>query len=125
MSHPPYPTGGCLHRWAMALTAVCRAQGSDQKPVSLIPSTTIMNGEMPMKKIIAVKNTVASRITAGLTRFVRDNRGEGYLDMAMKILIVVVVGAAILAIMNVAMPNLFQSLINKISGELTKVTVLP
>ena len=78
-----------------------------------------------MKKIIAVKNTVAARITANLTRFARDNRGEGYLDMAMKILIVVVVGAAILAIMNVAMPNLFQSLINKISGELTKVTVLP
>lgn len=78
-----------------------------------------------MKKIIAVKNTVASRITASMTRFARDNRGEGYLDMAMKILIVVVVGAAILAIMNTAMPNLFQSLINKISGELVKVTVLP
>ncbi len=78
-----------------------------------------------MKKIIAVKNTVASRMTANLTRFARDNRGEGYLDMAMKILIVVVVGAAILAIMNTAMPNLFQSLINKISNELVKVTVLP
>lgn len=78
-----------------------------------------------MKKIIAVKNTVASRITATMTRFARDNRGEGYLDMAMKILIVVVVGAAILAIMNTAMPNLFQSLINKISNELVKVTVLP
>lgn len=78
-----------------------------------------------MKKTIAVKNTVASRITANLTRFARDNRGEGYLDMAMKILIVVVVGAAILAIMNTAMPNLFQSLINKISNELVKVTVLP
>ena len=78
-----------------------------------------------MKKINAVKNTVASRITANLTRFARDNRGEGYLDMAMKILIVVVVGAAILAIMNTAMPNLFQSLINKISNELVKVTVLP
>ena len=78
-----------------------------------------------MKKINAVKNTVASRITANLTRFARDNRGEGYLDMAMKILIVVVVGAAILAIMNTAVPNLFQSLINKISNELVKVTVLP
>ena len=78
-----------------------------------------------MKKIIAVKNTVASRITASMTRFARDNRGEGYLDMAMKILIVVVVDAAILAIMNTAMPNLFQSLINKISNELVKVTVLP
>lgn len=39
-----------------------------------------------MKKIIAVKNTVASRITATVTRFARDNRGEGYLDMAMKII---------------------------------------
>jgi len=78
-----------------------------------------------MKKIIAARNTVASRITASLNRFASDNRGEGYLDMAMKILIVVVVGAAILAIMNTAMPNLFQSLINKISNELVKVTVLP
>lgn len=78
-----------------------------------------------MKKSNAVKNTVASRINSTLTRFARDNRGEGYLDMAMKILIVVVVGAAILAIMNTAMPNLFQSLINKISNELVKVTVLP
>lgn len=78
-----------------------------------------------MKKIIAVKNTVASRLTASLNHFASDNRGEGYLDMAMKILIVVVVGAAILAIMNTAMPNLFQSLINKISNELVKVTVLP
>ena len=78
-----------------------------------------------MKKINAVKNTVASRITATMTRFAKDNRGEGYLDMAMTILIVVVVGAAILAIMNTAMPNLFQSLINKISNELVKVTVLP
>ena len=30
-----------------------------------------MNGEMPMKKINAVKNTVASRITATMTRFAR------------------------------------------------------
>lgn len=60
-----------------------------------------------------------------LKTLVRDRRGEGYLDMAMKILIVVVIGAAILAIMNVAMPDLFQSLIDKITGELNNVTVLP
>lgn len=64
-------------------------------------------------------------LRAGLTTLARDRRGEGYLDMAMKILIVVVIGAAILAIMNVAMPDLFQSLIDKISGELNNVTVLP
>lgn len=66
-----------------------------------------------------------SSFRAGLKKLSRDNRGEGYLDMAMKILIVVVIGAAILAIMNVAMPNLFQSLIDKITGELNNVTVLP
>jgi len=43
----------------------------------------------------------------------------------LKILIVVVIGAAILAIMNTAMPGLFQSLIQKITGELTNVSVLP
>lgn len=64
-------------------------------------------------------------LRVGLTTLARDRRGEGYLDMAMKILIVVVIGAAILAIMNVAMPDLFQSLIDKISGELNNVTVLP
>ena len=64
-------------------------------------------------------------LRADLTTLARDRRGEGYLDMAMKILIVVVIGAAILAIMNTAMPNLFQSLIDKITGELNNVTVLP
>ena len=58
-------------------------------------------------------------------RFVTEEKGEGFLDVAMKILIVVVIGAAILLIMNAAMPNLFQDLINKISGELTNVNVLP
>lgn len=60
-----------------------------------------------------------------LKKLSNDNRAEGYLDVAMKILIVVVVGAAILAIMNTAMPGLFQSLIQKITGELTNVSVLP
>lgn len=59
------------------------------------------------------------------TKFITDQRGEGFLDVAMKILIVVVVGAAILAIMNAAMPGLFQNLIDKVSGTLTGITVLP
>ncbi|MEG1513389.1 MAG: DUF6133 family protein [Clostridia bacterium] len=67
---------------------------------------------------LAVLRTNLKNLTA-------DKSGEGYLDMAMKILIVVVIGAAILAIMNTAMPNLFQSLIDKITSELTNVTVLP
>ena len=58
-------------------------------------------------------------------RFLKDQSGEGFLDVAMKILIVVVIGAAVLLIMNTAMPALFQDLIDKISGELTGINVLP
>lgn len=57
-------------------------------------------------------------------RFRRNQRGEAYLDMALKILIVVVIGAAILAIMNAAMPDLFQGLIEKISSELTGIDIV-
>ena len=85
-----------------------------------------------MNKMISVKNrienTINNRIAAlqtSVKQFSKDERGEGYLDMAMKILIVVVVGAAILAIMNTAMPTLFQNLINKVSEELTNIDVLP
>jgi hypothetical protein len=60
-----------------------------------------------------------------VNRFLKDQSGEGFLDVAMKILIVVVIGAAVLLIMNTAMPALFQDLIDKISGELTGINVLP
>jgi hypothetical protein len=43
----------------------------------------------------------------------------------MKILIVVVIGAAVLLIMNTAMPNLFSGLIERVSSELTGIDVLP
>ena len=45
--------------------------------------------------------------------------------MAMKILIIVVIGAAILAIMNTAMPTLFHNLIDKVSSQITGITILP
>lgn len=60
-----------------------------------------------------------------LKKFAQDQSGEGFLDVAMKILIVVVIGAAILLIMNTAMPSLFSGLIERISGELTNIDVLP
>jgi hypothetical protein len=67
--------------------------------------------------LLKIKNTV--------NRFVSDKKGEAFLDVAFKILIVVVIGAAILAIMNAAMPDLFQGLIDKIAGQLTGIDVLP
>jgi len=67
--------------------------------------------------MLKIKNTVK--------RFVSEKKAEGFLDVAMKILIVVVIGAAILLILNAAMPDLFQNLIDKVSGELTGIDVLP
>jgi len=69
--------------------------------------------------------TITYRIRNTFRGLASDRRGDGYLDLAMKILIVVVVGAAILLILNAAMPNLFSDLIEKVSGELTNVNVLP
>ncbi len=65
------------------------------------------------------------KIKKTVKRFISEKKAEGFLDVAMKILIVVVIGAAILLILNAAMPDLFQNLIDKISGELTGVNVLP
>lgn len=78
---------------------------------------TFKKGENHMRKMLKVKNTVR--------RFVSEKKGDGFLDVAFKILIVVVIGAAILLILNAAVPNLFSGLIEKISGELTGVDVLP
>ena len=67
--------------------------------------------------MLKIKNTVK--------RFAIEKKAEGFLDVAMKILIVVVIGAAVLLILNAAVPDLFSGLIDKISGELTGVDVLP
>lgn len=58
-------------------------------------------------------------------RMVWDESGEAYLDMAMKILITVVVGAAILAIMRDAIPQLFADLIGRVSAEIDRITIIP
>ena len=45
--------------------------------------------------------------------------GEGYLDVLIKILITVIIGAALLALMRVAIPELFNDIINKIKSVFT------
>jgi len=67
--------------------------------------------------MLKIKNTIR--------RFVTEKKAEGFLDVAMKILIVVVIGAAVLLILNAAVPDLFDGLIQKISGELTGINILP
>lgn len=45
--------------------------------------------------------------------------GEGYLDVLIKILITVIIGAALLALMRVAIPELFNDIIDKIKNVFT------
>ena len=78
-----------------------------------------------MNMIAMKKNSIRNRITSTIQNFMQDRKGEGYLDVAMKILITVVLGAAILAILNTAVPGLFTDMINKISTEWANVTILP
>lgn len=84
-----------------------------------------------MNQMIARKNSTLSALRArfaslgtGFRKLSKDNRGEGYLDMAMKILIVVIIGAAILGVMNAAMPALFQDLIDKVADQLNGINVV-
>jgi len=69
--------------------------------------------------------SLTKRIRSTFRSLVSDRSGDGFLDLAFKILIVVVIGAAILLVLNAAMPNLFSDLIDKVTGELTNVNVLP
>ena len=85
-----------------------------------------------MNKMISMKSRFTSAMSTRISALRKhmknlsaDQSGEGYLDMAMKILIIVVIGAAILAIMNTAMPNLFQNLITKVSSQISGITILP
>lgn len=47
-------------------------------------------------------------------RVAQDEAGEGFVDVLVKMLIVVVVGAVLLAIMRTAVPQLFTDMISKI-----------
>lgn len=85
-----------------------------------------------MNKTISMKSRFSTALDTSISALRKrvkalssDTCGEGYLDMAMKILIIVVIGAAILAIMNTAMPTLFQNLIDKVSSQITGITILP
>ena len=49
-----------------------------------------------------------------ILRFRYDETGEGFIDVLVKMLIVVVVGAVLLAIMRQAVPQLFTDMLTKI-----------
>lgn len=69
-----------------------------------------------MKKLLERGKSLALSARQGLTAV---KSGEGYLDVLIKILITVIIGAALLALMRVAIPELFNDIINKIKSVFT------
>ena len=62
-------------------------------------------------KKISEKSEKLKRV---LRKCVVDQKGEGFVDVLVKMLVVVVIGAALLAIMRVAVPSLFDDMMTKI-----------
>ena len=70
-----------------------------------------------MRKLIV--RGKAARNRAKMISVTAVKSGEGYLDVLIKILITVIIGAALLALMRVAIPELFNDIINKIKSVFT------
>lgn len=54
-----------------------------------------------------------------LKRLMVPRNGEGYLDVLIKILITVILGAALLGLLQIAIPDLFNDIIDKIKSVFT------
>lgn len=70
-----------------------------------------------MRKLIVRGKAAMNR--AKMISVTSVKSGEGYLDVLIKILITVIIGAALLALMRVAIPELFNDIINKIKSVFT------
>ena len=67
----------------------------------------------PTGKLLLARCTPGA-IRALLRRSALDEAGEGFIDVLVKMLIVVVVGAVLLAIMRQAIPQVFTDMLTKI-----------
>jgi hypothetical protein len=61
-----------------------------------------------------MKNMLKRRFKRMSEVLVKDQRGEGFVDVLVKMLIVVVVGAVLMTIMRATVPTLFDQMITKI-----------
>ena len=70
-----------------------------------------------MRKLIVRGKAAMNRVKMISVTAVKS--GEGYLDVLIKILITVIIGVALLALMRVAIPELFNDIVNKIKSVFT------
>lgn len=59
------------------------------------------------------------RVRRFVLGFKKDEKGEGYIDVLIKILITVVIGTLLLKLLQVAIPDLFEKIITKVSSMLS------
>ena len=59
-------------------------------------------------------------IMTNIVNILKEENGEGYIDVLVKILISVVIGSLLLGLLKTAMPEIFDSLIVQIKGLITE-----
>ena len=69
-----------------------------------------------MKKLLKKGKTLALSV---MQRQTAVKSGEGYLDVLIKILITVIIGAALLALLRTTIPELFNDIVDKIKSVFT------
>ena len=72
-----------------------------------------------MKKLVLKGKMLIINARDSLFAIAKDERGEGFLDVLIKILITVIIGAALLALLRIAIPDLFQDILDKIRNVFT------
>ena len=59
------------------------------------------------------------KLFSAFIKSIGNQRGEGYIDYLIKILMTVVIGSLLLTLMQMAVPNLFSDVIGKIQNLLS------
>lgn len=72
-----------------------------------------------MKKLALKGKMLILNARDSVFAIVKDECGEGFLDVLIKILITVIIGAALLALLRIAIPDLFQDILDKIRNVFT------
>lgn len=69
-----------------------------------------------MNKIVVRFKSYWANLKTMAKGFAKHRKAEGFLDVLIKILITVIIGAALLALLRIAIPDLFQNIIDKIKS---------
>jgi ABC-type phosphate/phosphonate transport system permease subunit len=72
-----------------------------------------------MKSIVTKFQIKVNGLREIVKEVLKPRRAEGFIDVLIKILITVIIGAALLALLRVAIPDLFQNIIDKIKDTFT------